>query len=493
MMVLDFYRLEEQPFGVTPDPRYLFLTPTHKEALNSLVYGIEAGCGFVALIATPGSGKTTLIFEMLHILRDKARIVFLFQTISTPMDLLRSLLSGLGVRDLQGNLVEMQIRLRDLLTEQYRLGKRVVVVIDEAQNLDDSVLELVRMLSNFETARDKLIQIVLAGQPQLADNIGSPELLQLRQRISIFARLQPFTPEETTLYILHRLRVAGYNSDMPLFTKDALALIAQYSEGLPRNINNLCFNALALGSALQQKPIDRDVIRQVIGDLDIGPRRKRGFVPSKPEERVTDEILEFIPADDKPSGGWLPKIAVAAAVLLAAGLALIGSQRWLGHPAESQPAPTMTAKPDPAAANPVAPSPEVSAQPAPQSTELHEAPTPAATPSAPPSAPTVAPADRPATVSAAPPSPVAEQTPQPMDSIGTVRVAAGQTLLGICIQKYGSCTSQLLQQIHELNPSLNNPDHIESGQNIRIPVLAAQSSAGEQPRNTSSTAESSHE
>jgi general secretion pathway protein A len=485
MMVLDYYRLEEQPFGVTPDPRYLFLAPTHKEALNSLIYGIEAGCGFVALIATPGSGKTTLIFEMLHILRDKARIVFLFQTISTPIDLLRSLLSGLGVRDLQGSLVEMQIRLRDLLTEQYRLGKRVVVVIDEAQNLDDSVLELVRMLSNFETARDKLIQIILAGQPQLADNIGSPELLQLRQRVSIFARLQPFTPEETTLYILHRLRVAGYNSDMPLFTKDALALISLYSEGLPRNINNLCFNALALGSALQQKPIDRDVIRQVIGDLDIGQRPKRGFVPSKPEERVTDEILEFIPADDKPSRGWLPKVAVAAVVLVAAGLALIGSQQWLGHPAESQPAVTVTAKPDPAAASSVAPAPVVSPRPAPRSTELRDSPAPAVTPAAPPSAPAVAPAE--------PPSLVAEQTPQPMDAIGTVRVAAGQTLLGICIQKYGSCTSQLLQQIHELNPSLNNPDHIESGQNIRIPVLDAQSSAGEQPRNTASTAESSHE
>jgi general secretion pathway protein A len=492
MMVLDYYRLEEQPFGVTPDPRYLFLTPTHKEALNSLIYGIEAGCGFVALIATPGSGKTTLIFEMLHILRDKARIVFLFQTISTPMDLLRSLLSGLGVRDLQGNLVEMQIRLRDLLTEQYRLGKRVVVVIDEAQNLDDSVLELVRMLSNFETARDKLIQIILAGQPQLAENIGSPELLQLRQRISIFARLQPFTPEETTLYILHRLRVAGYNSDMPLFTKDALALIALCSEGLPRNINNLCFNALSLGSALQQKPIDRDVIRQVIGDLELGPRRKRGSVPSKPEERVTDEILEFIPADDRPSRGWLPKIAVAAVVLLAVGLALMESQRWLGHPAESQPL-TVTAKPDPAAANPVTPAPVVSAQPAPRSTELHDAPAPAAAPYTPPPAPAGAPADRPATVAAASPSLVAEQTLQPMESVGTVRVAAGQTLLGICIQKYGSCTSQLLQQIHELNPSLNNPDHIESGQNIRVPVLAAQSNTGEQPRNTSSNAESSHE
>jgi general secretion pathway protein A len=483
MMVLDYYRLEEQPFGVTPDPRYLFLTPTHKEALNSLIYGIEAGCGFVALIATPGSGKTTLIFEMLHILRDKARIVFLFQTISTPTDLLRSLLSGLGVRDLQGNLVEMQIRLRDLLTEQYRLGKRVVVVIDEAQNLDDSVLELVRMLSNFETARDKLIQIILAGQPQLADNIGSPELLQLRQRISIFARLQPFTPEETTLYILHRLRVAGYNSDMPLFTKDALALIALCSEGLPRNINNLCFNALSLGSALQQKPIDRDVIRQVIGDLDIGPRRKRGPVSSKPEEKGTEKTLEFIPADDRTSGGWFPKIAVAAVVLLAVGLGLLESQRWLGHTAESQPPLTVTAKPEP-----VIPDPVVSAPPPP---ELHNAPTPMAVSSTAPPVPAVVPAERPAPAAAAP-AVVAAYTLQPMD-VSTVRVAAGQTLLGICIQRYGTCTSQLLQQIHNLNPSLNNPDHIESGQNIRIPLLAAQSSGGEQPSNTASTAVSTHE
>jgi type II secretory pathway predicted ATPase ExeA/phage tail protein X len=422
---------------------------------------------------------------MLHILRDKARIVFLFQTISTPTDLLRSLLSGLGVRDLQGNLVEMQIRLRDLLTEQYRLGKRVVVVIDEAQNLDDSVLELVRMLSNFETARDKLIQIILAGQPQLADNIGSPELLQLRQRISIFARLQPFTPEETTLYILHRLRVAGYNSDMPLFTKDALALIAMCSEGLPRNINNLCFNALSLGAALRQKPIDRDVIRQVIGDLDIGSRRKRSTVPSKSEERGTEEILEFIPADDRTSGGWFPRIAVAAVVLLAVGLGLMESQRWLGRTADSQPPRTLTAKPEP-----VVPDPVVIVPPPP---ELHDAPAPAAMPSTTPPAPAAAPAERPATVAAAPASLVAAHMPQPMDSVGTVRVAAGQTLLGICIEKYGTCTSQLLQQIHDLNPSLNNPDHIESGQNIRIPVLAAQSRAAEQPRDTASTAVSTHE
>jgi len=504
MTVLDYYKLEELPFGVTPDSRYLFLTPTYKEALGSLVYGIEAGCGFVALIATPGLGKTTLLFEILNILRDKARIVFLFQTISTPLDLLRSLLSGLGVRDLQGGLVEMQIRLKDLLTEQYRLGKRVVLVIDEAQNLDDSVLELVRMLSNFETARDKLIQIILSGQPQLADNIGSAELVQLRQRISIFSRLTPLTPEETTLYIRHRLRVAGYNSDMPLFTKDALAIIAESSEGIPRNINNLCFNALSLGCALQQKPIDRDVLRQVVADLDLGPRRRRGYPPPKPEERAKVKVLESSSITTKKAvlSGMVSKIAVAAVLLVAVStaLALFESQRRAGHPAAQ-----------PAAAVMVRPAPVASVQPPPASIEL----TDSAPPPGPPSTTVASPAmsnatsasatasavkhvglstvaasvpqadpgaeaaDRSAAMPIAPPSSVADQAQQPQDAVGTVQVAPGQTLLGICIKKFGSCTSELLRQIHELNPSLNNPDHIESGQSIRVPVLAAQTNTGE--------------
>jgi general secretion pathway protein A len=477
MIVLDYYRLEEQPFGVTPDSRYLFLTPSHKEALASLIYGIESGCGFVSLIATPGSGKTTLLFEALHILRDKARIVFLFQTISTPLDLLRSLLSGLGVREIQGSLVEMQIRLKDILTEQYRLGKRVVLVVDEAQNLDDSVLELVRMLSNFETSRDKLIQIILAGQPQLADNIGSPELLQLRQRISIFARLKPFTPEETSLYIAHRLGVAGYNSDMPLFTKDALALIALCSEGIPRNINNLCFNALSLGCALQQKPIDRDVVRQVIADLDLGPMRRKALPAPQAEERSTEKIPAFAVAANTPSvfADWLPKVAIAAVVLLAVGGALFASQRWLGRTAAPQPTPTVVVKPDPVA----------SVEPAPAPTGLPDTTAPAADPAISLPDPVVpAPANRPAASPIAPPSSIGDRTTQPLDAVSIVRVAPGQTLLGICVEKFGSCTAGLMQQIHQLNPSLNNPDHIESGQSIRIPVLAAQSGASEQPRKT---------
>jgi general secretion pathway protein A len=498
MTVLDYYKLEELPFGVTPDSRYLFLTPTYKEALDSLVYGIESGCGFVALIATPGLGKTTLLFEILNILRDKARIVFLFQTVSTPLDLLRSLLSGLGVRDLQGGLVDMQIRLKDLLTEQYRLGKRVVLVIDEAQNLDDSVLELVRMLSNFETARDKMIQIVLAGQPQLAENIGSPELLQLRQRISIFARLTPFTPEETTIYIRHRLRVAGYDSDMPLFTRDALAVIAEHSEGIPRNINNLCFNALSLGCALNQKPIDREVLRQVTADLDLGPMRIKKYAPPRAEERVKARVLEATSITTKKAvfSGLLWKVAVGSVALLVISTAVYETQRWAERPAAPsdpavivRPVPVASVQPPPASiglpdsAPPPRPSSTAVASPAPSKAT---SPTPSVVdyahlPPVPPSAPQTdsgaAPAERPVAMPVAPLLSAADQAQQPQVAVGTVQVAPGQTLLGICIKKFGSCTSELLRQIHELNPALNNPDHIESGQSIRVPVLAAQTNA----------------
>jgi general secretion pathway protein A len=480
MTALEYYKLKEQPFGVTPDSRYLFLTPTQKDALGSIIYGIESGCGFVALIARPGLGKTTLLFQTLDILREKARLVFLFQTISTPVDLLRALLSGLGAPDMRASLVEMQIRLKNVLAEQYSAGRRVVLVIDEAQNLDDSVLELVRMLSNFETASDKLIQIVLAGQPQLAENIGSPELVQLRQRVSIFARLNPFTAEETSLYVAHRLRIAGCASEMPLFTKDALALIAQASEGIPRNINNLCFNALSLGAALQQKPIDREVIRQVTADLDIGQLRPRFAHPQATQERVTLKAVPTFSSSRSASASakWLPKVAVAAVVLLAVGVALLAARQWVVQPAAAQPAAVAYL---PAAPASTAPEPPVSmASEPPLSATVDTPPPVTSTESAPRAA---LPADQPpaakadTTASLALPgssTSFSARTPQWTDSADLVNVTPGQTLLGICTEKFGNCTAQILRQIQQLNPNLNDPDHIETGQQLRIPVLAAQ-------------------
>jgi general secretion pathway protein A len=268
-MFLDYYKLREQPFGVTPDPRYLFQSRTHREAMASLFCGVTGGRGFMAVIARPGMGKTTLLFQLAQRIDATAKTVFLFQTHASPRDFLRSLMADLGIPDEDGDLVKIHSKLNQMLVREYRKGKRFVLIIDEAQNLDTSVLEVVRMLSNFENSAQKLIQIILSGQPQLARKLASPEIIQLRQRLSMVARLKPFTIEETCLYIDHRLRTAGYDFQYPLFTAAATALIARSSEGIPRNINNICFNSLLLGRALEKQEITRQMVCDVLADLDL--------------------------------------------------------------------------------------------------------------------------------------------------------------------------------------------------------------------------------
>ena len=270
-MFLDFYKIREQPFGETPDPRYLYLSPTHREAIASLAYGLDARKGFLALVAEPGMGKTTLVFHLLEWLRESARTVFLFQTQCSSHGLLSNLLTDLEV-DVQGKgLAWMHERLKEVLINEASVGRRLVVFIDEAQNLSESVLETVRLLSDFENPRSKLIQIVLIGQPELADKLARPAMAQLRQRISILARLSPLISTEAEAYINHRLAVAG-SVDQQLFTPQARGMIANWSSGIPRNINTLCFGALSLGYAMSKHKIDGSVIREAITDLDVNPR-----------------------------------------------------------------------------------------------------------------------------------------------------------------------------------------------------------------------------
>lgn len=268
-MFLDHFGLREQPFGVTPDPHFLYFSPSHLEALASLFYGIQSRRGFMALIAKPGMGKTTLLFHLLEHLRKSARTAFLFQRYSDARDFLRSLMSDLGVNGKDEDLGRMYGKFNEVLVREARAGKRVVVVIDEAQNLEDSVFETVRMLSNFEIPGIKLMQILLAGQPQLADKLASRNLVQLRQRISVLSRLTQFNSDETAKYVGHRLQVAGYRGS-PLFAPEALEIIHSRSEGIPRNINNLCFHALTLAFATGQKTIDASILSEVLEDLDIG-------------------------------------------------------------------------------------------------------------------------------------------------------------------------------------------------------------------------------
>jgi general secretion pathway protein A len=263
-----YFGLREQPFGVTPDPRFLYLSAAHREALASLYYGIEANRGFLGLIAKPGMGKTTILFHLLEKFRNTARTAFLFQTQCTSREFLRFLLSELGYESDGNDFVRMHEEFNRRLLQEARAGNRFIVVIDEAQNLEPSVLETVRLLSDFETPRAKLMHIILAGQPELADKLASPGLSQLRQRVSIVHGLAPLSPAEIKNYIEHRLRIAGYQGQ-PLFTPDVYEDIARFTEGIPRNINNFCFNALSLTCALQKKVVDSAAVREVIADLDI--------------------------------------------------------------------------------------------------------------------------------------------------------------------------------------------------------------------------------
>lgn len=429
-MVLDFYHLREQPFGVTPDCRHLYASATHREALASLLYGAETRRGFVALIAKPGMGKTTLLYSALLRMQNRARTALLFQTISTPQDFLRALLRDLGVGAATEDLLDLQAQLNEVLVEQSRLGKPVVVIVDEAQNLDGSVLELLRMLSNFETAQTKLLQIVLSGQPQLAEKLASPGLVQLRQRISIVARLEPFSPKETALYIDHKLRTAGYSLDTPLFTTGALSLIAKHSEGIPRNINNLCFNALSLGYALRKTAIDDQTVREVIGDLDLEPlqERKPTAVRTRDAEpQIKSPTLVFAAIQRALLAGWRRKLALGPAILLAVGMMFLIGSRLGSNRGNSSMASVEAA----------------TGTPVPASTEL--------------------------------PSLRILQNARPMGlsvpgGTSVVQVAPGQNLYKICLASFGRCDGHLLHAIQKLNPKLRSLNHLEPGWTIRIPV-----------------------
>ena len=275
-MFLHHYALRENPFGVTPDPRFLYKSQTHREAFASLVVGTKSGIGFQALVAQPGMGKTTLLFNLLEDFRGVARTAFLFQTQCDSRELLRYLLSELGEHPEGQDIVEMHQKLNEILLVEFRAGRRVLVVIDEAQNLDIAVLETVRLLSDFETARNKLLQIIIAGQPQLAEKLARPELTQLRQRISILGRLTPLGRQDVEAYVQHRLTVAGYRGPT-LFTPEALEILATCSQGIPRNINTFCFNALSAACALERHTIDAGIVREVIDDLSATPMTSGGF------------------------------------------------------------------------------------------------------------------------------------------------------------------------------------------------------------------------
>ncbi len=343
-LFLEYYGLIEQPFGVTPDLRFLYLGAKHRQALDVLNYGTELNRGFLTLIAQPGMGKTSLLFHFLEGLRGKARTVFLFQTDANSTELMRYLLADLGLDGKGMDLPEMRAVLSQVLMGEMEAGRRFVLVIDEAQNLDEKVLESIRLLSNFETPWMKLMQIVLAGQPQLDERLAQPSMAQLRQRVSFAIRIEPLTREEVDLYIDHRLWVAGYKGT-PLFSVGARTLIAERSEGIPRVINNMCFCAMSYAWAMKRKTIDRDTMSEVLSDLDPGSpieKVEKDVLPPKLQEEPKPSVSQTtqpvgLTLEPPPDRGWLSKSVVVCLLLIALGWFGLqpNVEKWIGSSFDS--------------------------------------------------------------------------------------------------------------------------------------------------------------
>lgn len=300
-MYTSFFGLREKPFDLLPNPDFLYPSRAHKRALTYLTHGIRERAGFILLTGEVGSGKTTLIRNMI---RSQLRDSVLAKVFNTRVDSLQLLIqiNGDFGLDTEGRDKATLLReLNDFLIEQYAQRRQAVLIIDEAQNLSPEILEEVRMLSNLETDRDKLLQIILVGQPELRDILAGPGLLQLRQRIQINCHLQPLSVSEVREYILFRLEKAG-NREALTFTDDAVEAIVTYSRGIPRLINILCDYIMIDAFSAQTRAIEGSVVHELAADLSFEAQywdsKPVGKTPVAPEQAMgTDGEVQALSRD----------------------------------------------------------------------------------------------------------------------------------------------------------------------------------------------------
>src|ERR1700756_1853677 len=268
-MYKSFYGLKENPFNVNPDPRFLFLTKQIEEALTGLMYGIQTRKGFITLTGEVGTGKTTLINRLLDWLHHRrARTAFLFNSRMNTNQLFDFILAEFDIScDSKSNSQQL-LSLNHWLLDRYRAGETVVLIIDEAQNLTYPVLEEIRLLTNLETSTDKLLQIVLSGQPELEEKLKLPQLRQLRQRIMLRCKTSPLTKEQTHQYIAERLKIAGANG-VPIFSQEAMDVVHRYSRGIPRVVNLLCEHALGNAYVEEQRPIQPSLVEEIAQEFQL--------------------------------------------------------------------------------------------------------------------------------------------------------------------------------------------------------------------------------
>ena len=291
-----FFELNERPFDLTPNPRYLCLTPSHREALSSLDYGMAAGNGITALVGEAGTGKTTLIKAALESSdKSNAHAVYLNNPMLTRSEFLEFLAREFQLGDdAAASKTVLLSRLEQQLIHAHQQGIKTTLIVDEAQSLPHELLEEIRLLANIETPTLKLLPIILAGQPELADRLNQQSLRQLKQRVGLRCSLKPLTLAETGQYITARIAVAGGKASS-LFTREAVCVIYERSRGIPRTISVICHNSLISAFALNRRPVTADIVREVCHDFDLetidlesseAPGKVFRSVPVQPSDRL---------------------------------------------------------------------------------------------------------------------------------------------------------------------------------------------------------------
>lgn len=418
-MYEDFFGLARAPFQVTPDPEFLYQSPTHKHALASIVSGVERRRGFILVLGDVGLGKTTVLRTYLEGLDPNRTVVaVVFDADVSFKSLLDTVYDDLGLKDKPDDVHYVVSRLHEVMIEEYRRGRNVVLVIDEVQDMPVETLERLRLLSNIETTTEKLIQIVLVGQSEFAAKLELPELRQLRQRIAVRATLSPFTAEESLDYIEHRLNKAGATGES-VFTPGALRRIVGYARGVPRLLNIVCDNALLKGCERRQKPVSSTLVNEAIGDLEGRPgaaRRRGGML-------------------------WVS----AAALTIWAILMIVLYSQLRGSGAASD-RPAAVRRTAPAGTSVVAP-PPVALPPPPATSELPQQP---ANPQG---------------------GPAGSQPPHPWVEVTRV-VRPGDSLSKLAASVYGFGTEPVVRRVLKANPSITNPDYLLVGTPILFPDVS---------------------
>jgi general secretion pathway protein A len=448
-MYTRFYGFSEKPFNVTPDPKFLFLTESHRKALDSVLYGVGERKGFISISGEAGTGKTTILHHLLNTLNANIKTVLINQTQVTPKQLLQDIVQKLGLTQKEQSKILLIRQLNEYLVSALSRDGNLAILIDEAQNLNQDVMEELRMLSNLETSSSKLIQIVFVGQPELENKLNSKDLRQLKQRIAIRSQIRPLTFEESRDYVAHRLNIVG-NGLKEIFNPEAVALICSHAEGIPRTINLLCDNALLIGFRRREKRIQEATVREVLSD--------RGMVSEENGEKSRPLGISLSRLALDRIKGFHPKFiyfGLPSLVLIFIFLAGMGHLNYLSeriHFAllKTEAVATLEREEPPKGdfSKPDDP-------PAPLDGKKEEALSVAeATPEV-----------------RLPSLPVIEKK----GTVKTVSLGKGETLYSVLRRSYAQANATLLDYTLEMNPEIADPNIVKAHERIRLPIRTEES------------------